>query len=173
MIRSVQEKAGYRFSKWIPTHNALDWADGTLQCSEDLHHSFVLQDGLLKYCQEVLMRQTHTLLQSGSHAKRTKDTTNIDMISGIDLCWPEWHLFWGGVGGCWGKYWGKYLKFPDNHEAEQSVQSIKAKCTKGVLDLREQSVVSHLLVALQVIPGIHLVNITRHPIERISLFHHQ
>lgn len=83
-------------------------------------------------------------------------------------------IFFGGEwGGCWGKYWGKYLKFPDNHEAEQSVQSIKAKCTKGVLDLREQSVVSHLLVALQVIPGIHLVNITRHPIERISLFHHQ
>lgn len=97
-MRSVQEKAGYRFSKWIPTHNALDWTDGTLQCSEDLHHSFVLQDGLLKYCQEVLMRQTHTSLQSGSHTTCTKGTTKIDMISGFDLCWPEWHLFFCGGG---------------------------------------------------------------------------
>lgn len=81
---------------------------------------------------------------------------------------------WGAIlGGYWGKYWGKYLKFLDNHEAEQAVQSVKAKCTQGVLDLREQSVVSHLLVALQVIPGVHLVNVTCQPIGRTSVFHHQ
>ena len=41
-------------NKITPTHNALDWVDSSQQGSEDIHHSFVFQDGLLKHRQEVL-----------------------------------------------------------------------------------------------------------------------
>lgn len=54
-----------------------------------------------------------------------------------------------------------HLKFLDDHEAEQSVQSVQAKCTQCVLDLREQPVVGHLLMALQVVPGVQLVDVGR------------
>lgn len=62
--------------------------------------------------------------------------------------------------------WASYLQLPDNHKAEEAVQSVEAKCTQGVLDLREQSVVGHLLVALQVIPGVHLVNVACYPVGK-------
>lgn len=56
------------------------------------------------------------------------------------------------------------LKFPDDHEAEQSVQAVQTKRAEGVLDLRKQPVVGHFLSALHVVPGVQLVNVTRQPV---------
>lgn len=61
--------------------------------------------------------------------------------------------------------YANYLKLLYYHEAEQAVQSVEAKCPQGVLDLREQPVVSDLLVALQVIPGVHLVYVASYPVK--------
>lgn len=60
---------------------------------------------------------------------------------------------------------GYYLEFLDDHEAEQAVQTVQAECTQSVLDLREQPVVGHLLVAPQVVPGVHLVDVACRPAE--------
>ena len=62
-----------------------------------------------------------------------------------------------------------YLQFLDNHEAEQTVEPVEAKCTQCVLDLREKPVIGDFLVVLQVIPGVHLVNVARHPVKRLVL----
>ena len=61
--------------------------------------------------------------------------------------------------------YAKYLKLLDNHEAEQAVESIEAECAQGVLDLREQPVVGDLLVAPQVVPGVHLVDVAGYPVK--------
>ena len=55
------------------------------------------------------------------------------------------------------------LQFLDHHEAEQPVQPVEAEGPQGVLYLREQTVVGHLLVGLQVVPGVQLVHVTRRP----------
>lgn len=46
----------------LPTHNALDWVGSSQHGLEDVHHSFVPQDGLLKHRQEVLMGEQNMLL---------------------------------------------------------------------------------------------------------------
>lgn len=66
----------------------------------------------------------------------SRDTTQkIPLKTKCLHCHPAWGL-------------ANYLQFPDNHEAEQTVQSIQAKSAQSVLDLREEPVAGHFLVVL-------------------------
>lgn len=57
----MNEKTLVGFPGRLPTHNALDWVGSSKHCLEDVHHSFVPKDGLLKHCQEVLMGENSLL----------------------------------------------------------------------------------------------------------------
>lgn len=53
-----------------------------------------------------------------------------------------------------------HLELLDDHEAQETVESVQAERAQSVLDLGKQSVIGHFLVCLHIIPGVHLIYIT-------------
>lgn len=157
------------FHEWEQefTDDALDWVDCSQHSFEDFHQGFVLQDALLKHCQEVLVTQT-TIWKEFYKIK----------FNFLNIF--QFRVLFYSTGS------KINLKFSDNHEAQKSIQSVESKCTQSVLDLRKQPFVRHLLVTLQVVPGVQLVDVAGNPVEKtcsssclwrwqkahLSTFHH-
>lgn len=59
-----------------------------------------------------------------------------------------------------------HLELLNYHEAEETVEPVQAERAQSVLDLGKQPVIGHFLVRLHVIPGVHLIYITRCSKER-------